>query len=181
MTDLPRRPDRLLPEIPFPPYSFVPGQSPHPVRDPNGHSYGKPEPSVDVSQPWQEWTPYLFGIDLFNHGYFWEAHEEWEAVWHALGRRGPKADYFKALVHLAAAGVKHKEGRPKGVESHLQKGLALALGVRQTVDLGVSMTQLCQQVGRQIDRLKEGGEWTLMLEVRQTKNSNRRGRRETQS
>src|SRR4051794_23916492 len=31
---------RLLPDEPLPPYSFVPGRFPHPVRDPAGHSFG---------------------------------------------------------------------------------------------------------------------------------------------
>ncbi|TGQ49534.1 DUF309 domain-containing protein, partial [Mesorhizobium sp. M1C.F.Ca.ET.210.01.1.1] len=26
---------------------------------------------------------FRWGIDLFNHGYYWEAHEAWEPLWHA--------------------------------------------------------------------------------------------------
>ncbi|MER9007639.1 DUF309 domain-containing protein [Mesorhizobium sp. M0862] len=24
---------------------------------------------------------FRWGIDLFNHGYYWEAHEAWEPLW----------------------------------------------------------------------------------------------------
>lgn len=46
---------------------------------------------------------YLRGIDLFNHGFYWESHEAWEAVWISAGRRGSVADFLKALIKVAAA------------------------------------------------------------------------------
>lgn len=118
---------RLCPERPLPPYSYVPGRSPHPLRDPAGHSYGRAaEPIEPPSETtWESCEPYLFGLDLFNHGYYWEAHEEWEAVWHACGRQGTIATFFKGLIKLAAAGVKAREGIPSGVQRHLQRGAML--------------------------------------------------------
>lgn len=112
------KPDPLVPHIPFPAYAFVPRQSPHPTRDPKGHSYGRPEPKPTPLTPdnWQGSIDYLHGIDLFNHGYFWEAHEAWEGLWHANGRRGDIANFLKALIKLAAAGVKAREGNPSGVQ-----------------------------------------------------------------
>ena len=50
-------------------------------------------------------------IELFNAGYYWEAHEVWEELWHVEGRRGPTAELLKALIKLAAAGVKVREGQ----------------------------------------------------------------------
>ena len=55
------------------------------------------------------------GVELFNAGYYWEAHEAWEALWHAAGRRGPTADLLKGLIKLAAAGVKVRERQEHGV------------------------------------------------------------------
>src|SRR5437016_5797881 len=95
-------PPRLVPERPFPPYSFVPGLFPHPISDPAGHSYGQPHPTplpLDVDQ-WAANADYLFGIDLFNHGYYWEAHEVWEGLWHACGRAGILGDMLKGLIQL---------------------------------------------------------------------------------
>lgn len=112
-------PPRFVPEIAFPPYTFVPGRSPHPVRDPAGHLFGRtPElPPLDPGR-WRESRAYLHGIDLFNHGYYWEAHEVWEGLWVAAGRTGSTADFLKGLIKLAAAGVKVRQGQARGVLSH---------------------------------------------------------------
>jgi hypothetical protein len=64
-------------------------------------------------------SEFRFGFDLFNAGFYWEAHEAWETVWHAVGRTTPLADRVKGLIRMAAAGVKVLEGQPVGVRSHL--------------------------------------------------------------
>ena len=111
---------RLVPDRPFPPYSFVPGQAPHPTSDPAGHSYGtEPAPAEPLTaQGWRANRTYLYGIDLFDGGYYWESHVEFESLWLACGRRGVVAAFLKGLIKLAAAGVKHREGSPQGVRSH---------------------------------------------------------------
>jgi hypothetical protein len=67
---------------------------------------------------------------LFNHGYYWEAHESWEAVWIAAGRQGRLADFVKGLIRLAAAGLKGREGRVGGVTRHAQRAKELFEAVR---------------------------------------------------
>lgn len=49
-------------------------------------------------------------MDLFNHGYWWEAHEAFEALWHAAGRAGERADFVQALIHLSAACLNRRRG-----------------------------------------------------------------------
>jgi hypothetical protein len=131
----PERP-RLLPDEPLPPYSYVTGKFPHPIRDPNGHSFGLIPAACAAPEPshWRECRPYLYGLDLFNHGYYWEAHETWEQIWHAAGRRGPMADFFKGLIKLAAAGVKVREGRASGVRSHARRAAELFRGVAESLE-----------------------------------------------
>jgi hypothetical protein len=118
---------RLLPNEPFPDYAYVPGRFPHPTSDPAGHSYGiePPIPTNPEPERWQECRPYLRGIDLFNNGFFWEAHVAWESLWMACERKGLIADFLKGLIHLAAAGVKALEGVPGGVKSHSGRGAQL--------------------------------------------------------
>ena len=58
---------------------------------------------------------------LFDAGYYWEAHEVWETLWHAAGRRGPTADILRGLIKLAAAGVKVRERREAGVRTHARR------------------------------------------------------------
>jgi uncharacterized protein len=111
---------RYCPARPLPPYSYVSGLNPHPTSDPRGHSFGVHDPPaepLDESSFLRNAT-YLHAIDLFNHGFYWEAHEAWEALWHAAGRHGGTADFLKGLIKLAAAGVKAREGRAAGVKQH---------------------------------------------------------------
>lgn len=71
-----------------------------------------------------------FAADLFNHGYYWEAHEVWEDEWNRAGRRGPHALLFQGLIKLAAAGVKAREGNPAGVRRHLARAIELLQSAR---------------------------------------------------
>ena len=124
-----------LPSRAFPAYSYVPGKFPHPLSDPVGHSFGhvgeKCEPLTPANA--QRHVEYLWGIQLFNHGYYWEAHETWEQVWHACGRSGRAADYLKGLIKLAAAGVKSREGRQEGVIRHASRCAELLRGVKSSI------------------------------------------------
>lgn len=125
---------RYAPEIPFPAYAFVPAQHPHPVTDPRGHSFGQPHSvpaPLDPEHPVRS-RGFLFAIDLFNAGFYWEAHEAWEGFWMAAGRNGPVADFLKGLIKLAAAGVKAREGQPVGVQRHARRAEELFRITRAT-------------------------------------------------
>ncbi|MEM9353028.1 MAG: DUF309 domain-containing protein [Planctomycetota bacterium] len=113
------RPKRYS-DRPLPPYSHVPGLTPHPVSDPRGHMHGQEEeePSALEPEAWEQSPTFLYAIDLFNYGYYWEAHEAWEQLWIAAGRAGGAADFLKGLIKLAAAGVKLREGNSEGVLRH---------------------------------------------------------------
>jgi uncharacterized protein len=117
----------------FPPYAFIPGGPwPHPTGSPRGHSAGR---APDVVPPiadgrWAEAPCYRRGVALFNAGYYWEAHEAWEALWNAQGRRGPTADVLKALIKLAAAGVKVRERQPHGIATHARRAAGLFTSAR---------------------------------------------------
>src|SRR5438552_1811311 len=93
---------------PFPAYRFIPGQSPHPRRDRQGHSYGQPEPTPSPFTPEEWWDSewYLYGIDLYNYGYWWECHEVFEGLWHAVGPDSPQGQFLQALIQVAAANLK---------------------------------------------------------------------------
>nr|WP_245472409.1 DUF309 domain-containing protein [Rhizobium jaguaris] len=76
---------RLLPHRDFPDYAYLPGRQPHPVRDPAGHSYHVgPLPLAEIAP--SDSDSFAWGQDLFNHSYYWEAHEAWEGVGSGWGR-----------------------------------------------------------------------------------------------
>jgi predicted metal-dependent hydrolase len=137
---MPNDPPRLAPDYSFPPYSYVPGLFPHPIRDPAGHCFGAKRGSPECLDPetWWNCRPYLIGIDLFNHGYYWEAHEVWEGVWHACGRRGVAATFVKGLIKLAAAGVKRRERRHEGVSSHPRRARQHFEEIRELLPAGTA-------------------------------------------
>ena len=120
---------RYAPAIGFPPYSYVPGHDvPHPVNDPAGHLYAAREPvhqlPIDAATLTDN-TRWLHALDLFNAGFYWEAHETWEGFWHAFGRTSPEAKFIQGLIHLAAACVKIREGKPVGVSRHTKRAREL--------------------------------------------------------
>lgn len=139
----------MTPERPFPPYSYVPGGPwPHPIRSPDGHSSGHrpPEPPpIPPGDGWRYSREYLSGMALFDAGYYWESHEVWEGLWNAHGRKGPVADVLKALIKLAAAGVKVREGQPRGVSTHAGRAATLFEAVAslgEPHELGLDLVQL---------------------------------------
>ncbi|HYQ91919.1 MAG TPA: DUF309 domain-containing protein [Candidatus Competibacteraceae bacterium] len=128
-------PPRLT-ALPLPPYAYVPGQHPHPIHHPAGHRYGMPTPVYGPLDPqhWATSEPYRYGIDLFNYGYYWEAHEVWESLWRAHARTEPIARFLQALIALAAAGVKQRQGRVRGVQRHGERAKALLCQAAQPLD-----------------------------------------------
>lgn len=114
---------RYQPDFSLPPYAYVPGHHPHPHRHPSGHKMATiPDlpATADLSE-WQQNRVYLAGIDLFNHGYYWEAHEQWEALWHLTDRQSAEADFYCGLIKLAASGVKIREGKMRGAQRHAER------------------------------------------------------------
>ncbi|MCR9197600.1 MAG: DUF309 domain-containing protein [Planctomycetaceae bacterium] len=112
----------------LPPYTYVPGQSPHPVSDADGHmasTQTEQEQAGHASSSSHADAHYEDGRRLFDAGYYWEAHEAWEHHWISLGRRGPAADTIKGLIKLAAAGVKVLEGSRTGAERHATRAQTL--------------------------------------------------------
>jgi len=114
----PGRRGRRYTTRPLPHYRYVPGRHPHPTRDPRGHSY-EPEPTLSRHAPWrvEDWREleaWLYGVDLFNAFYFWEAHEAWEGLWAAVERDSPPALLLQGLIQIAAALLKAHMGVDAG-------------------------------------------------------------------
>ena len=124
MPDVPRYASRSLPH-----YAHRPGRTPHPVTDPRGHSFGlahpAPRPGAWTLPPgWRDCEPYLAGCDLFNLGYWWEAHEAWEEVWRSLHADAFAARFLRALIQVAAAAIQHEAGQLDGAARLLDRAAA---------------------------------------------------------
>jgi hypothetical protein len=133
------------------------------VNDPRGHSYSNAPAdagdALNAAAPFTGLPPdpasrcrvltvtlaansdWLYAIDLFNGGWYWEAHEAWEGLWHALGRTSLEARFVQGLIHLAAAAVKIREGKPAGVSRHTQRARELLGGSRAAL-LGGALAEV---------------------------------------
>jgi uncharacterized protein len=161
MNDVPR-----YSTLPFPPYTYVPGSgTPHPVSDSRGHMHGINHTIPAPLDPlhWQESETYLYAVDLFNHGFYWEAHEAWESLWHAAGHRGTNADFLKGLIKLAAAGVKFREGNSIGVQRHAERGQELLKSVPEAHHCGIDLQSLIQQASKLEEEVSE--QFPLVIEL----------------
>ena len=67
-------------------------------------------------------TPRLLrGIDLFNIGRYWEAHEVWEAEW-TPDRKGPDSGFYKGLIQVAAGCLHYTRHNRRGAVNKWRSG-----------------------------------------------------------
>ncbi len=116
-------PPRRCPDRTLPAYRFVPGLNPHPFRHPDGHAFTDGSAPAGPATPAQTEETFLWGLDLFDHRYWWEAHEAWEAVWHRLPRGSPAAELTQGLIQAAAALLKTHMGHRRAAERLLSQAL----------------------------------------------------------
>jgi uncharacterized protein len=142
---------------PFPAYRFTPGRDPHPTANPAGHSYeppGTPPRHHEVVSPekWRDCESYLFACDLYNHAYWWEAHEEWEGIWKAFDKGTVPRRFLQGLIQVSACHLKLFLKHLDGVErlrassrSHLQVALA---GTSESRFMGLDLPRFVTAVDR---------------------------------
>ncbi|MCH7527625.1 MAG: DUF309 domain-containing protein [Planctomycetes bacterium] len=131
-------------DIPFPPYRFVPGQNPHPTADPRGHSYHAPGTKVDkitLVSPveWARSAEYRLGCDLYNHAYWWEAHEAWEDLWQLTDKSGVQGRFLQGLIQTSACHLKRFMGRMNGVKRLQRTSVGYLSSVLDETDGGSYM------------------------------------------
>jgi predicted metal-dependent hydrolase len=61
------------------------------------------------------------GIDLFNHGLYWEAHEAWEQTW-IPDRHGPDRGFYKGLIQVAAGCLHYQRRNRRGALNKWRSG-----------------------------------------------------------
>ena len=80
-------------------YPIFPGHAPHPRRHPKGPFIYSPILFCARSSQnnWKTSEDYLYGIDLYNWTYWWEAHEVFEGFWHTYGAY-TGGNFFQTLI-----------------------------------------------------------------------------------
>jgi predicted metal-dependent hydrolase len=77
-----------------------------------------------TAERWRDHEAYLWGVDLYNHGFGWEAHEAWEGLWRAAKHDDAQATFVQGLIQCAAARVKASMGDEAATQRLLERGLA---------------------------------------------------------
>jgi hypothetical protein len=116
-------PARYQPARALPSHAYLPGRTPRPERD-----------SREDSPHATLWDEYLWGADLYNHGYFWEAHEAWEALWRGAQHDGVRRMFLKGLIQCAAACLKGLLGDVEACGRLATRGLAQLQGIPLATD-----------------------------------------------
>lgn len=99
---------RYAPALPLPRVAFVPGRT----RRADRIEWAADAP-LAAPEDWRNDLRYLHGIDLYNHGFAWEAHESFEHVWRATADPRHK-QFLKALIQACAAALKRELGNRAG-------------------------------------------------------------------
>jgi len=103
---------------PLPPHRFLPGDERQAEIPP------LPEPPALQDAPsWRSCTAYLYGCDLYNHGFWWESHEIWEELWHPAAKAPPprlQHAFLQGLIQVAACAIKLEQGKSRGVQTLLR-------------------------------------------------------------
>jgi uncharacterized protein len=97
--------------LPLPRGAHVPGTGTEPDRAPLEAAKAL-VPRPVTAADWEENEPYRYGAALCLNGFFWEAHEVWEAVWLACPPNGGERRLLRALIQLANAALKLTMERP---------------------------------------------------------------------
>jgi predicted metal-dependent hydrolase len=64
------------------------------------------------------------GVELFNAGLYWEAHEAWEEAW-VPDRHGPDRGFYKGLIQVAAGCLHYRRGNRRGALNKWRGGADL--------------------------------------------------------
>ena len=143
---------RYVPDLPLPQRPYHPGP-------------GLPRPRLPLpplpAPPQRVWRAagdlppqaarhFRYGVDLFNAGCGWEAHEAWEGLWRRTERGTGLFHLLQGLILLAAAALKAARRRAavaRGLEgralAHLQRGRDLLAAPRP---LGLELERLLAEL-----------------------------------
>ena len=150
-----QEPARRVPDIPFPAYRYVPGVNPHPFRHIGGHSREGIK-HYDPIEPWWKDTGWLYGMDLFDMRYYWEAHEVWEWQWKKIANPHERV-LLQGLIKSAASILKVHMGQPRPAELLWTSAKQLFLSAQKhTRGLNVEASI------DNIEAFHKGGDWPLL-------------------
>ena len=136
---------RYMPDETFPEYRHVPGTN-REIQGRFGHSE---DAILDLPTPsgWRDNTDYLFGIDLFNYAYWYEAHAIWNPLWHRA--TGNYRLFINGLALVADAMLLHHQRDLRGLRDQMSLGtgnLTAVLNAEGDVYMGLNLHLLMRSL-----------------------------------
>ena len=96
------------------------------------------------------------GIELFDAGLYWEAHEAWEEAW-TPDRHGPDRGFWKGLIQVAAGSLHYTRHNRRGAINKWRGGLDY-LEPYRPAHHGVDLEPLVAAVAGYLPEV-EAGRW----------------------
>jgi len=99
------------------------------------------------------------GVDLFNSGRYWDAHEVWERDW-TPDRKGPDSGFYKGLIQVAAGCLHYTRRNRRGSVNKWRSGTDY-LRPYLPAHRGLRLAPLVAAVDGFLAAMKEG-EWPYL-------------------
>ena len=133
----------------LPVYAHIPGTTARPQNGPVAEIVGEVPDRTEAAK-WQSNRPYLYGFVLYRGGFYWEAHEVWEAVWLVCRPNSSERLLLQALIQLTNAALKERMAKDKAVRRLLEDAgrllgeviVAAAPDARRCALMGVDLVRL---------------------------------------
>ncbi len=95
---------------------------------------------------------YTEGLELFNQGRFWHAHEAWEAIW--LEADGVQSQFYQGLIQLAGACFHLNRSNWSGANRLLHFATANLLPAAPS-HLGVDVDGLLEKIDQLLEEVHQ--------------------------
>jgi predicted metal-dependent hydrolase len=134
-----------------------PPDPPPPRRTTRPFPSGRHLPGEPLPADFSGVVDFAWGCDLFDHRYYWEAHEVWECEWRELAPGDLERELLQGLICAAAFLVKQHQGVLSGAERLLGRAEE-RLHRAGPVGRGIDLVELL----RRLHRFREGGPWVVL-------------------
>ena len=95
------------------------------------------------------------GVELFNSGRYWDAHEAWEHEW-MPDRKGAESGFYKGLIQVAAGCLHYQRHNRRGAVNKWRSG-ADYLRPYLPAHGGLRLAALVEAVDRFLEAMSGGG------------------------
>ena len=98
-------------KIPLPEVAHVPGKNARPDPALLEDICNRADPLTTDATSANN-LPWIYGIRLFNNGFYWEAHEVWETVWMKAPPNSREKHFVQGMIHFTNGLLKTWMERP---------------------------------------------------------------------